>query len=69
MARRGNFLEKGRLLFHMGSTCSLDWGMPVRPKHRGGELTALRLMANGSRMEMLHAMAERPMSGQSWPRS
>ena len=28
------------------------------------ELTALRLMANGSRMEMLHAMAERPMSGQ-----
>ena len=28
------------------------------------ELTALRLMANASRMEMLRAMAERPMSGQ-----
>ena len=26
--------------------------------------TALRLMANGARVEMLHAMAERPMSGQ-----
>lgn len=28
------------------------------------ELAALRLMANGARVEMLHAMAERPMSGQ-----
>lgn len=66
MARRGNFsVRRGGCCSTWGLTWSPGWGMPVRPKRREEwELTALRLMANVSRMEMLRAMAERPMSGQ-----
>ena len=62
----GKFLgEKGRLLFHMGVNMQPGLGKAGQAQApEEWELTALRLMANGSRMEMLHAMAERPMSGQ-----
>lgn len=62
----GKFLgEKGRLLFHMGVNMQPGLGNAGQAQApEEWELTALRLMANGSRMEMLHAMAERPMSGQ-----
>ena len=62
----GIFLgEKGRLLFHMGVNMQPGLGNAGQAQApEEWELTALRLMANGSRMEMLHAMAERPMSGQ-----
>ena len=54
-----------RLSIHMGvgTQPGLDEPNPVQEPEEW-ELTALRLLANASRMEMLHAMMERPMSGQ-----
>ena len=47
----------------VGTQPGLDEPNPVQEPEEW-ELTALRLLANASRMEMLHAMMERPMSGQ-----
>ena len=54
-----------RLSIHMGvgTQPGLDEPNPVQEPEEW-ELTALWLLANASRMEMLHAMMERPMSGQ-----
>ena len=62
----GKFLgEERRLLFHMGVNMEPGLGNAGQAQApEEWELTALRLMANVSRMEMLRAMAERPMSGQ-----
>lgn len=58
----GKFLgEKGRLLFHMGVNMQPGLGNAGQAQApEEWELTALRLMANGSRMEMLHAMRSAP---------
>lgn len=56
---------EGQLRFHMGVNMQPGQGDPGQAQApEEWELTALRLMANASRVEMLHAMAERPMSGQ-----
>ncbi len=56
---------KRQLRFHLGVNMQpgvINVNQAQAPEE--WELTALRLMANGARVEMLHAMAERPMSGQ-----
>lgn len=57
--------EKRQLRFHMGVNMQPGVGDAHQAQApEEWELTALRLMANGARVEMLHAMTERPMSGQ-----
>ncbi len=62
----GKFSEETRQLrFHIG--VNVEPGVKSANQAQAPEeweLTALRLLANRARMEMLHAMAERPMSGQ-----
>lgn len=65
-ASPGKYVENGRRLrFHLGVSVQTSMDKPGNtPAPEEWELTALRLIANPARMEMLRLMANRAMSGQ-----